>query len=262
MRTRQWLQSILLLLLGLYFLQNLLTGRVYFYINERFGWLSGIAAAIFVALGVVGVADLLRARRVAHAHGDEEHDGPAHHHEHTHADHQHGAGPSWAVLLIIALPLALGVLAPAKPLGASAVGSSGVSTSFSTVQGSGTTTRFNVSPTERNILDWVRVFNSTANVDEFSGQQADLVGFVYRDIRFNDETHFMVARFTVSCCVADASAIGVIVQSPDGTKLAQDSWVHVKGKFQVKDFDGQRTPILLADSVELTNQPEHPYLYP
>ena len=77
-----------------------------------------------------------------------------------------------------------------------------------------------------------------------------------------NQPRFMVARFTISCCVADAVAIGVIVQSDQAAKLAPDSWVHVNGKFQVQDFDKQKTPILVADSVQPTTQPDQPYLYP
>ncbi len=276
MRTRKWIQSLLLLCLGLYFLDNMLSGRIFFYINERFGWLSWIATGIFLALGVVGIVDLLRERRKEHTH--DEHDHAAHdhdecEHEHDHADdhgqaghdhagHQHGAAPSWPILALVGLPLILGLVVPAKPLGASAVGSNGVSTSFSVVQGSANTTQLSVAPTDRNVLDWVRAFNSASSVEEFNGQQADLIGFVYRDVRFKDAAQFMVARFTISCCVADATAIGVVVQSPDAARLDQDSWVHVKGKFQVQNVDGQQTPVLVADSLEPTNQPEHPYLYP
>ena len=266
MHTRKWLQSILLLGLGLYFLENMLTGRIYFYINERFGWLSWIATAIFLTLGIIGILDLRRQHLEDHTeHDHTDHDHAAHEHEpeeHAHAGHQHGTAPSWPILGLVALPLALGLLVPAKPLGASAVGTSGVSTSFSSVQGSGSTTQLDVAPTDRNVLDWVRVFNSSASVDDVNGQQADVIGFVYRDIRFKDTSQFMVARFAISCCVADASAIGVIAQWPKAATLAQDSWVHVKGTFAVQTFDGQRTPILVVDSLDPTNQPDHPYLYP
>jgi putative membrane protein len=256
-RTRKWIRAALLLFLGLYLFDNMLTGRIYYYINERFGLFTWAAVAILLTMGVVSVVDLLReSRSEADEHHKHKHD-----HEHGH-DHQHGTAPSWLVLGILALPLALGVLMPARPLGASAVGSSGVSTSFSGLQSGGSSTQFAAAPQDRNVLDWARAFNTTANVDEFNGQQGDLIGFVYRDIRFKDSTQFMLARFTVSCCVADASAIGVIVQAKDAEKITQDSWVHVKGKFQVQTFDGQRTPILIADSVETTAQPEHPYLYP
>jgi putative membrane protein len=264
MRTRRWVQSLILLFLGLYFLDNILSGRIFFYINERFGWLSWVATGIFLVLGIVGVVELLREpRHDEHDHNHEhEHEHDEHEHAHDHG-HEHGAAPSWPILAIIALPLLVGLLVPAKPLGASAIGTSGVSTSYSAVQGSGSTTQLTVAPTERNVLDWVRAFNNTSNVEEFNGQPADLVGFVYRDIRFDKDTaKFMVARFTISCCVADASAIGVIVQTDNAGKLPQDSWVHVTGKFQVQDFDSQHTPILIADTVEATTQPEHPYLYP
>ncbi len=99
-------------------------------------------------------------------------------------------------------------------------------------------------------------------MDQFKGQTANLVGFVYRDIRLQDKPLFMVARFTISCCVADASAIGVTVQSDKAATFAQDSWVKVTGTFDIQDIDGRKTPVLIAQTIESTNQPEHPYLYP
>jgi putative membrane protein len=262
---RKWLQALLLLGLGFYFLDNMLTGRVYFYINERFGWLSWLATVIFLVLGIINIYDLLRERRNAQIQIHDAHDHEAHdHHDHAHDHgHQHGLAPSWGILGLVALPLVLGLAIPAKPLGAAAIDSSGISTSFSAVQGSGsTTTQFALASTDRNVLDWVRAFNSTENLNEFNGQEADLVGFVYRDVRFKDPTQFMIARFTISCCVADASAIGVYAQYPDAAKLTQDGWVHIKGHFTIQQFEGQATPILVADLVEPTNQPQHPYLYP
>ncbi len=266
-RTRKWVQSLILLMLGLYFLDDLLSGHIYYYINERFGWLSWIAMGIFLTLGLIGVADLLRTRRSGpevhdHDHGEAEHE---HHHEPDHQghDHEHGSAPSWRILALVALPLVLGLATPPKPLGASAIGTSGISTSYSGIQGSGGgSTQLTMASTERNVLDWVRAFNNSNNVNEFNGQSADVIGFVYRDVRFKDPTQFMVARFIVSCCVADASALGVTVQADGADKLVQDSWVHIKGKFVVQTLDGTPTPVLVADVVEPTNQPDHPYLYP
>ena len=267
MRLRKWLQPVLLLSLGLYLLDIVLTGRIALYVNERFGWLSWIAAGILLVLGAVGMVDLWREsvgfhfprhadhNQLEHEH-DRDHEGPAQ------AGHRHGTVASWPSLALVGLPLLLGLLVPARPLGSSAVGTNGVSTSFSTIQGSGSATQLEVAPTDRNILDWVRVFSSITNVEEFNGQPADVIGFVYRDVRVETPAQFMVARFAVSCCVADASAIGVIVQWPKVSALAQDGWVHVQGKFSVQDFDGQRTPILVADAVNATTQPVHPYLYP
>jgi putative membrane protein len=72
----------------------------------------------------------------------------------------------------------------------------------------------------------------------------------------------MVARFTVSCCVADASPIGLPVLYTGAGELAEGEWVRIQGMFRAGDFRGQTTPILQADTVETVAQPEHPYLYP
>ncbi len=276
MRTRQWVLAAILLLLGMYFLDNLVSGRIYFYINMNFGWLTWLGTGVLLLLGTTNAYDFLRDARAegkpAHLEneccetGEDDGccEGDEHHiHEHSH-DHDHSHAPSWPKLALIAVPLVLGALVPARPLGAAAIGTMGVSNTFTNV--SSNTTQLVAAlkpPNERNVLDWTRAFNNSSNVDEFTGQQADLIGFVYRDIRFKDKTQqFMVARFALSCCVADASAIGVTVQYPDAVKLVQDSWVHVTGKFQVQHVGGQRTPILIAQAVEAIQQPAQPYVYP
>lgn len=266
MRTRQWIQASILLFTGLYFLDNMLSGRIYLYINERFGWLTWLGTITLLVLGAVNVVDLLKTRpEPEHAHAGHDHAGHEHHHHdnHEHSDHDHSGhdhAPTWTKLAIVGVPLIIGLVIPAKPLGAAAVQNSGVSTGFSS--GGATTTQLSVASTERNVLDWVRAFNGTADVKTFDGQKADLIGFVYRDIRFDEKTHFMVARFAISCCVADASAIGVIVQTTDAAKWQQDGWVHVRGKFQAQMIEDRQTPVLIADSVEQVAQPDHPYLYP
>ncbi len=257
MRTRKWMQASILLFTGLYFLDNMLSGRIYLYINERFGWLTWLATVMLIVMGVVNIIDLLQTRPEA-VHDHHEHE----HHDHDHSDghdHNHDHAPTWAKLGIVGLPLMIGLLVPAKPLGAAAIQNSGVSTSY---QSTGTTTQLAVASTDRNVLDWVRAFNSTRSVKEFDGQKADVVGFVYRDIRFDEKTQFMAARFAISCCVADANALGVIVQTKEAAKWQQDGWVRVRGKFQAQMIEKRETPVLIAESVEQVAQPEHPYLYP
>jgi putative membrane protein len=72
----------------------------------------------------------------------------------------------------------------------------------------------------------------------------------------------MVARFTVSCCVADASAIALPVRTDQAATLTADSWIRVQGSFEVGEFRGDLAPILVATSIEPITQPDHPYLYP
>ncbi|MGQ9889398.1 MAG: TIGR03943 family putative permease subunit [Aggregatilineales bacterium] len=236
--TLAWARAALLIGLGLYFIYNIVSGSLANYINARFAWLSAVAAALFLLLGAAAVYRLLR-------HG--------HSHDHDH-DHEHSAF-SWGVIAVVAVPLALGALVPSQPLGASAVGGSFNMDAVA----SGSAMTFTIAPLDRNVLDWVRVFNATDDLSALNGQEADVIGFVYYDDTMDDDV-FMVTRFTISCCVADSVAVGLPVQWRDVPPL--DTWVRVLGRFELGTFRGEQKPILRPTSVEVVEQPAHPYLYP
>jgi uncharacterized repeat protein (TIGR03943 family) len=252
---KSWAKSVLLVGLALYFVYNILSGNLTNYINQRFSWLSYVAVGLFLLLGVANVLELLREREHKHKHKRKHDDEDYHDHEHEH-DHTH-AVISWPVLAVIAVPLVLGTLVPSRPLGSAAVDGN-ISVSAVSVTNS---TTFTTDPLQWNVLDWLRAFNNSTDINSFNGKEAQIIGFIYKEPTYpNDQV--MVARFTVSCCVADASAIGLPVKWDKAPDLAQDTWVQVKGTFQVGDFRGNTVPILNASSVEVVNQPEHPYLYP
>jgi putative membrane protein len=265
-RTRKWLQATIATVMGLFLLDTLLSGRIAFYINEtRFEWLSWLATAILLIMGVLQIHELLTTRPPAPVKPKNEelintfaHDTGGSGHEH--AGHAHGGGgaPTWIMLGIVVIPLLMGVLIPAKPLGATAVANTGLSASFT----GGVTNVLDIAPTDRNVLDWIRAFNTSKDYSEFNGQSADFIGFVYRDITLDEQKNFMLARFTVSCCVADASALGILIQDKDAQKWEQDAWVRVRGKFEVQAVKDQKTPVLIAESVEAVERPKTPYLYP
>ena len=101
-----WVKTLLLLGLGIYFAYNIVSGNLSNYINVRFAWLSYVAAAVFMLLGIGTAIMLLRAGKHKQKHGEH--------------DHEYGA-MSWGALGVVALPLLLGVFVPSRPLGASAV---------------------------------------------------------------------------------------------------------------------------------------------
>jgi putative membrane protein len=71
----------------------------------------------------------------------------------------------------------------------------------------------------------------------------------------------MIGRFVLSCCVADAAPVGLVVQTADAIQLEEDQWVDVTGHFIVDTFDGTEMPILVADTLTETEPPAQPYLY-
>lgn len=262
-----------LLLLGTaYFLFNrITTGTLSFYINERFSTYTVFAV---IGLLVVGLSYPLARRQQAEGAHDEEddHHAPEHfldlsEHSHNHAhshDHGHDHGLAWSGVFIVALPLVLGLLVSPRPLGVAAMASrevNVVSDTHSAMPAAVQAAAAKAS-TERNILDWTQAFQLVENpAQHFAGEQADVIGFVYRDERFG-ENEFFLTRFVVSCCVADAAVVGLVVQTPPDTALEPDQWIRVSGAFTPGTFEGAAVPILVADSITPADIPDHPYLYP
>jgi putative membrane protein len=230
-------------MLAIFLTEKLVSGKLFYYIGPRFSWLAIVAVALLIILA--GAYDLVGRKVEADEHED-------HDHEHTR--------PSIWPLVIVAVPLVLGVVIPARPLGATAVETRGMTTDVALNSGSETNT-LTIIPSERNLLDWVRAINAVSDPASLDGQEADVVGFVYRDPRFAED-QFMVGRFTLTCCVADALAIGLVVQSDQAEALQPDTWVRIKGTFQAGDAAGQALPILVADEIVRVEEPDQPYLYP
>jgi uncharacterized repeat protein (TIGR03943 family) len=109
------------------------------------------------------------------------------------------------------------------------------------------------------LLDWVLSFGEPPNPDAFVGETADLTGFVYQRENLPPDT-WLVSRFVVTCCVADATAIGIMVRAP-GTIVENDTWVHIQGHFVAENVGGKQLPVLIADTVEFIDPPAQPYLY-
>lgn len=210
--------------------------------NSRFVWLTWVAVGLFFVLGVVNLIPLLRK--------------PADTAPMFPIEMTSIMPKSWIVMLICAVPLLLGVLIPSQPLDVRSLTgtlSTNVSVSNSTV-----ITR---DPLKRNILDWLRTFSLETDKTVFDGAEAQFSGFIYRNPEF-PEGQFMVGRFIVACCTADADPVGLPVYAPQGADLPEGQWVEVRGTFLAGDFRGAITPILQVVTIEAIEQPKNSYLYP
>lgn len=236
------LKALILILMAIFFAQLFVSGRLFYYIGPRFSWLCIVAICLFIVLA--GAYKLV------------DREGNDTHHDHEDTGTVQPRTSIWS-LLIPALPLILAVIIPSRPLGATAALTRGVSIGASL----GSAATLNVEPSARTVLDWARAMSELTDPAALDGQSADVVGFVYRDVRFA-KNQFMVARFTITCCVADALAIGVVVNAQNASQLTDNSWVHVKGTFAKGELDGKAMPILTASDIAPVQPPEQPYLYP
>jgi uncharacterized repeat protein (TIGR03943 family) len=90
-----------------------------------------------------------------------------------------------------------------------------------------------------------------------AGSPVDFVGFVTRDAG-TPEDEFVLTRFIISCCVADALSVQVrVVGAPPG-RFAEDTWVRVRGTF----YPVGREMLVDATDVTAVPRPTDPYLNP
>lgn len=243
-------QGLLLLGLSIFFASKAINGQLTWYINSRFIPLTIFGIIFLAVLAQTAFSEIKRSRQA------EEHDEHEHDHEHDHAH-----DPSPANLWIMLIPLAIGLLIPARPLDSSAFSTKGFNTSAPLVSSDASARIFETESEERNVLDWLKIFNYESDVTQFIGQQASVVGFVYFDEELESD-QFYVSRFVVSCCAADGFAIAMPVQWNESQALERDAWVLVKGSIDAITLDGHVVPMIVAESVQSVPVPDQPYLFP
>ena len=232
--------------LGLFLLRTLASGAFYWYLSDKLLWLVVVSTVVFLAIPVVLAG---RGQPAPASHHEEPHDGAE-------------EGVPLMRLSVMALPLILGVLVPARPLSASAVSTKELnSTAALTVSASAQAASLpSTAPTQYTILDWVRAAGRPADAQQLNGQAADVIGFVASDSRL-PAGQFLVGRYVITHCIAEAVAVGMAVDW-SGAAPATDAWVRVKGLVTVGSLGGKPVPQIKAESVEVVSQPARPYLYP
>jgi uncharacterized repeat protein (TIGR03943 family) len=249
-------KALLLLGLALFLYTRLAGGTLYFYINERFA-----AYTLLAIVGLVLVAVSYRPFGRRQPDASTIHDSQFTIHDSVPSTHNHRL--TLAGGLLVALPILLGVLVPPQPLGAAALSNREVNvTMAASALPAAVRAAAEKRASEKNVLDWLHSFAGAPDAaTAFAGEPANVVGFVFRDERFGED-RFMVTRFVVSCCVADANVAGMVVRWPGAAELEADQWVEVRGVLESGQFDGQTVPTLAAQSVTPVEVPQQPYLYP
>jgi len=245
LRTYRVFQAMILFGLGFFLLNRFFSGQLLVYIHQRYVW-----QVLPAAIGILGLAYILFSRRPLHR---PEESGFLIEKEAPHNAH-------WRLMLML-IPLVLGVVVPINPLDAEAAATRQVrqSLTFSTDPDL-TETVLALEPGTRSILEWLWAFNAAQDKDQLVGQPVSLEGFVIvnEDV---PEGQFLVARFVITCCVADATAIGIAVD-PSGTdELMPEGWVSIRGTMQISRTGGEPALLIEASEIQLIERPEQPYLY-
>ncbi|MDU0205433.1 MULTISPECIES: TIGR03943 family putative permease subunit [Paenibacillus] len=97
--------------------------------------------------------------------------------------------------------------------------------------------------------------------NNFIGKKIELTGFVYREDNMASN-QFVVGRFAVSCCSADATPYGVMIDFPTAETYPKDMWVKVTGTVQNGSYNGNDIFIIKATQIDKIEAPSSPYVYP
>lgn len=207
----------------------LLSGRDAFYLSTRTEWVVPVAA-VLLTLATLG--------RLASARAAEPE--PLRSHE-------------LAVMIAMVVPVLLITILPPATLGSfsadkrSAVAGAGFSASAGDIA-TGDLTLVDVA-TAQTTPEGERALAKRA------GEHVDFIGFVtrYADTPADE---FLLTRYVVSCCVADATVAQVRVVNVTPGAFADNEWVEVTGTI----YPIGREVIVNASTIQDVTRPERPYL--
>jgi uncharacterized repeat protein (TIGR03943 family) len=228
------LESTLLGALAVLLLLDAERGVLSYYINPRYTGLVLVGAVVLLGLAAARVPALFDAHP-------------------QRANHTLG-------YVLLGLPLFFGAFFPAQPLGSERLASHGIG-----LVGLGGDPRWNSLPASTDTRTWTLLDWSNALYGQDArllGARVQVVGFVFHGGAARAGGAFDVARYVVTCCVADSACIGLPVVWRGQTVLRNDSWVSVTGHIGWAAVNRTRQPAIIASAVTAIAQPVNPYLSP
>lgn len=163
-------------------------------------------------------------------------------------------------LLIFSIPLLIGLFTPQTPLSSETITTRGMTYRLTNTN---ILTHEQTAQLEENAeiaLDWLDLLTSP-NLQQFEGDEVHLTGFVYHELD-QDPDEFMLGRYVVTCCVADAFAVGVSVEWPQSILLQENQWVELHGTIIDYDESGLKPISIHANSITEIEPLQQPYIYP
>lgn len=91
-------------------------------------------------------------------------------------------------------------------------------------------------PSEENDPFMETLIALNERTDDYIGKSIAIDGFVYRE-DFYQENNLVVGRLLISCCAADASVVGLFVESDEAPNFEKDTWIRVEGTVTIEQME-------------------------
>ncbi len=247
-----WLDAGALLAWGLLLTRKYFTGGLALLIHPNYFLLVLVAGLLLLALGSILLAQRWMQWRsaptTAQASGELQHIT------------LFPLGVGTLLLLSAAL---LGLMIPPRILGSEAAIQRGITEMNLPYTQTQVQSFYNqTKPEERSLLDWVRTLNAYPEPDAYTGQAANISGFVVHSDSL-PRNYLLIARFTIACCAVDASPIGLPVRLlGDRDQYPPDTWLQITGTMATETLAGQRQLVITLTSpedIEEIPTPANPY---
>lgn len=254
-----WLDVVAVLAWSILILRYWLTGKILLLLHPDYVWLAVAASVCLLALG--GWKSWLNWQEI---HGQTPVTA-------TELPTQHlGIFPAgWGSGLLLAAAI-LGLVFIPEPFAGHTALQRGVTDSLSFIRTPVITEQIQpqafraaTRPEDRSLVEWVRTLAVYPEPDAYAGQKAKIQGFVLYPPTI-EPGYFMVARFVITCCAADAYPVGLLVKRPEKVPetsplLAPDRWVEIQGEMATETLNGQRQLVLLGNQLTPIDEPKSPY---
>ena len=247
-----WLEGLALLAWGVLLLKYSFTGQYKLLIHPNYYSLVLGSGIVLLVLGIIKVKSISNNRQPNNS-------------EHI-SLFPPGLGNS--LLLIVAIA---GLLIPPKILTSQTALKRGVGDlPLTTVQPQAFRTASK--PEERSLIEWIRTINAYPEPDAYSGQPANITGFVLHLSELPDN-YIMLSRFVITCCAVDAYPIGIPVKlNTSRSEYPVDSWLTVEGvaiaqtlpvkdRIETNTITEKRSVVIEARAIEIIPTPADPYSY-
>ncbi|MCB2292705.1 TIGR03943 family protein [Clostridium algoriphilum] len=112
---------------------------------------------------------------------------------------------------------------------------------------------------DNNFGKWTEEISN--NMAKYEGKKIELTGLVFKADGFKDN-EFVPARLMMTCCAADLVPVGLLAHYDKAKDLKQDTWIIVKGTIKLLEYNGEKSPIIITESIKNTEKPKKEYVYP
>lgn len=92
------------------------------------------------------------------------------------------------------------------------------------------------------------------------GTSVEMTGFIYQAEGL-PPGQFLLARYEISCCAADATVVACLCALAEGQALPSDGWVRVQGVVTQGEYQSQPVGLIAVESLIPTEPPTDPYIY-